>query len=1086
MKRNTFGTRKISNSRSSFRRSRIDSSEQKNFVEKIKKIFTKIFSSWFISTKRIFGAFLIIAILGFMIIWGVFLQWLPDIKKIESWEYYRESTTYYDNDDKEMYSVSENWKRTYVYYEYISDSIKDAIVATEDSGFWENPGVDVFGLFRAGINYALGNTSSVKWTSTLSQQLVKNTLLTNERSMKRKIQEAYLAYRLNQEYSKQKILEMYLNAIEFGHWANWIEQASLTFFGKSAKDVGPLGAVILASLPKWPTQYSPYSNRGNLMWKIEAYPSNSPKNRVLLSLDVANWEYASLYSEFKNYIKNINFERKWNNWVKICGLKKEYSWNPNYTPNNNGCLEVGFSEILDVIGWIEVVWNLSINWQQSEQYTIEYTIGRKDYVAIQMFKENKIKWETLSSIIYDWLEFQFKKLSQSMKYPYFVMYVREELEKKYWKDININEWLKVYTTIRPTLQDKAEEIIKEQVASNKKSHWANSASLIAMDNTTGEIIAMVGWPDYFDEENGGNNNMTTAKRQPGSSFKPLIYGLAISKWAIWPESPVADVETEFGTYKPNNYDEKFEWIMSLGKALAYSRNIPAVKMYFLAGNEKSILPFVKTLWIDTIKPWEYWASLALGAGEVRAIDMMQAYSVFANNGIKKEIYAIKKIEDSQWWIIEEHKKTDWQEVFSPEASYIVNKILSENENRPSSEYWRNALTIKWHTVAAKTWTANKPAKKWTNKILPWDTWTIWYSPNITTVVWAGNVDGSALGGKCDGINCAAPAWNKFMTFALKDYPKVDFKEPKWLLTYKTAKMSGLLSDSGVTNIMAVELKEKDNGTKELKIDSLCNGIATDRTPEDSIIIAQVPNSKPIIDGYDPEWLKWFYARANISAVEWLWKTSNKECERPANNGNVTISFANTGINNNILEITWGWNRMIEKIKILSNNTITTEEKFEEAKTIWSYRINLNQIPTWSIVELIDVYGYKYSEKIQQNQTTETPTTVEQPILPSMREEIISNTPAPSITISNPTRQSINIYSGNMFNLRFNVIAGTIARDVIVTIDWNIIEKSSAWDNFVIPIYTENLNIGDHIVNISVTDWNSKTSNKSFTLTILEK
>lgn len=149
-----------------------------------------------------------------------------------------------------------------------------------------------------------------------------------------------------------------------------------------------------------------------------------------------------------------------------------------------------------------------------------------------------------------------------------------------------------------------------------------------MDNTTGEIVAMVGGPDY----NSDKNNMTTALRQPGSSFKPLIYGMAMAKWPVGPESPIADVKTKFGRYEPNNYDQKFKGIMSVGQALAYSRNIPAVKMYFLAGNDKEIIPTAKTLGINSLDPnFGYGASLSLGSGEVRAVELMQAYSVFANN-----------------------------------------------------------------------------------------------------------------------------------------------------------------------------------------------------------------------------------------------------------------------------------------------------------------------------------------------------------------------------------------------------------------------------------------------------------------------
>ena len=345
------------------------------------------------------------------------------------------------------------------------------------------------GIIRAVVS-AGGSSGQIKGTSTLSQQLIKNTLLSNERTFKRKVQEAYLAYQLNRSYSKEKILEMYLNAIEFGHGANGVEQASLTFFGKSAKDVGPLGATILASLPKGPTAYSPYSRRSALMGKIEAYPSDTPKNKVVLDLSVANGEYAPLYNIFKEYIKNLSYTQK-GTGVEVCNVNKDFVGDPQFKVNSSGCVDVSYSQLLNFIGSIHVRGSLSIDGAPEEEYTIEYTIGRKDYVAIQMLEENKMDTKTFASIIYDGLEFQFNTPVSQIKYPYFVMYVQEQLEAKYGNDVNIKNGLKVFTTIRPDLQAEAEKAITKQVANNV-NQGASSASLIAMDNTTGEILAMVG------------------------------------------------------------------------------------------------------------------------------------------------------------------------------------------------------------------------------------------------------------------------------------------------------------------------------------------------------------------------------------------------------------------------------------------------------------------------------------------------------------------------------------------------------------------------------------------------------------------
>lgn len=166
-----------------------------------------------------------------------FLRSIPSIESLARGDYFRESTVIYDKDKKPIYTLFKDGKRTYIEYAHISQYIKDAIVATEDKTFFTNPGIDIVGIARAGTNYLLGRTQKISGTSTISQQLIKNTILTNEYSLKRKIQEAYLSYKLNNEYSKEKILEMYLNAFSFGYNANGIEEASKTYFGKSALEV---------------------------------------------------------------------------------------------------------------------------------------------------------------------------------------------------------------------------------------------------------------------------------------------------------------------------------------------------------------------------------------------------------------------------------------------------------------------------------------------------------------------------------------------------------------------------------------------------------------------------------------------------------------------------------------------------------------------------------------------------------------------------------------------------------------------------------------------------------------------------------
>lgn len=1022
----------------------------------------------------------------------IFLRWVPSIDALARGDYFRESTIIYDKDKQPIYTLYKDGKRTYIGYNDISQYIKDAIVSTEDKTFFTNPGVDLLGIARAGGNYLLGRTSKISGTSTISQQLIRNTLLTNERSLKRKVQEAYLSYKLNNEYSKEKILEMYLNAFSFGYNANGIEEASKTYFGKSAKEIWPLGATILASLPKGPTYYSPYNHRDRLMGKVYVYTDAAPEDTTSLDTVEKKAEYSSLYKEFRSYMSGMTIDN-YGEDVKVCGVKKEYTRNSIYHPDKDGCIEILHDELL----WF--FWDIIISWDitgsgTTGKYNLEYTIGRKDFVAGRMFEDGKIDGTIFKKIIYDGLEFDFQKNTSNIKYPYFVMYIKEYLETKYGKDIDVTSGLKIYTTLDSKLQDKAEELVKKQAEINKKQYGANSAALVSMDNKTGRLLAMVGGPDYDDVENGGNNNMALAQRQPGSSFKPLVYALAISKNPIGPESPVADVDTDFHWWHPNNYDGKFQGIMMVKNALAYSRNIPAGKMYFLAGQQDQIVDMAQSFGINGLKyekDHPYGGSMALWTAEVRPIDMLQAYSVFANLWIKRDLYAIERIEDSNGEIIEEVKAPTEKEVFSPAASYIIAKILSDNDARPESTFWRNALSIAWRVVAAKTGTSNKDMGN--DKILPRDLWTIGFTPQITTVVWAGNVNGKETKWTCDGLNCAAAIWKWYMEFALKDLPKEDWKKPEGVYAYTIAKASGKLAtedtpaEQKISTIMAVKFSEYDGGMKEEIIDTLCNGPLSENTPEWAKASVFIPSTKPVIDGYDPAWTLWFFKAAGITAGSGMIEKSEKPCERPGWPGNISISLQTVWINGDlstegkkIIETSWIWDREIKQFQLKMGDSVKESIDFGTGGTKnGKQRTNLelkNGDNTFT-VELIDRYGYTYTEsktlKIWNGD--------------SSNGNLGSNEP-PKITTINPKDNDtrISLYSGDSFNLRFNIAVSTEAREVSVLLDNTSIQNATAGDLFVIPVGTSGVSAGNHTLTIKVIDGNMRTVERKISLTVMTR
>lgn len=1052
-----------------------------SYIKNLQNSFKKWGKKWIL--LRIFGIIIICISIGIIALWGIFLKWAPAIETLASGNYFRESTTIYDKDGGVIYSLFKDGKRTYIWYDEISQSLKDAIISTEDRTFFENPGVDLMGLIRAGAKYIMGSNDSIKGTSTISQQLIRNTILTNERSIKRKIQEMYLSYRLNSAYSKEKILEMYFNAFSFGYNANGVEEASRTYFGKSAKDVGPLGATILASLPKWPTYYSPYLHRDRLMGKLEVYPKDDPTNSKIITSTEDRKIYASIYDEFRSYISNMTMVRNDDN-LEVCNIKSEYIKNNIFVPNRKQCINLNFNEVINFFSNIAITGMINSN-ELHWLYTIEYSIGRKDFVASQMLEDGKIDGNTFKKILYDGIEFEFKRYTENIKYPYFVMYIKEYLETKYGKDIDVTSWLKVYTTIDPKLQAYAEEAVKKQVIINTSQYGARSAALVSMDNVSGRLLSMVGWPDYFDIENGGNNNMVTAIRQPWSSFKPIVYSLAISKNPIGPASPVTDSPISFGKWSPDNYDQQFKWVMSLESALNYSRNIPAIKMYYLAWQEESIIKYAKTLGISTLREnYGYGAPLAIGTAEAKPIEMMQAYSVFANNWLKKQLYSIEKIIDNEGNIIEEHKDQPGEEVMNPAAAYIISKILSNNDTRPESPFWRNALTIVGRTVAAKTGTSNKDVSKWgEKKILPRDLWTIGFTPQITTVVWAWNVDGKETKWTCDGLNCAAAIWKNYMTFALKDLPKEEFIKPKDIFTYNISKISGYLatkdtpSDMIRSTLMAVKLDTFDWGIEWIDIDTLCYGVATPETPADSRLTIFMPINKPVIDWYDPEWYAGFLTASrkypNGSGTTAI---GTEPCDRPKDVGNVTVYVSPVELGkDNLIEIKWSWNRIIRNIRAVSEGKIIKEISYWNSGTIsWTTRMNLGKIYD-ATIEAIDVYGYKYIANVLGNINSST-------------GSINSNNSQaqPVIEMINPKWPNLNLYEWSTFNLRFQVSIETVVREINVFLDDKTIQTASTGDLFVFPVSSANITPGKHTIKIVATDANFHTASRSFTLNILPR
>lgn len=415
---------------------------------------------------------------------------------------------------------------------------------------------------------------------------------------------------------------------------------------------------------------------------------------------------------------------------------------------------------------------------------LDELLERKNYILKQMLELGFIDKEEYQRAKKYQYKFSSQKLG-SIKAPHFVLMVKEYLVNKYGEEFLKKGGLKIITTLDYQLQEIAEKVVKEGAKRNEEIFNGKNAALVAQDPKTGEILALVGSRDYFDKENEGNFNVASqGLRQPGSAFKPFAY-LALFKKGYPPNTIIFDLPTEFvpnnpdcplvvdytnqneKCYHPQNYNKRFKGPITLKEALAQSINVPAIKVLYLAGLEET-LSLAKKLGITTLKdPNFYGLSLVLGGGEVKLIDLVNAYSVFAAEGIKHNQKIILKIEDSEGNLIEEVKDFSIK-VVEPNYVRILNDVLSDEIIRRPL-YGRNYYLTLFddYQVAIKTGTSDDRR----------DAWTIGYTPFLVVGVWAGNNHQEPMKG--GSVTAALPIWSKFFKEALKikQYPIEVFNKP---------------------------------------------------------------------------------------------------------------------------------------------------------------------------------------------------------------------------------------------------------------------------------------------------------------------
>lgn len=528
----------------------------------------------------------------------------------------------------------------FVTLDEISDNVEHALIASEDRNFYDHEGYSIRGIFGAMRDNILNRDISQRGGSTITQQLVKNKLLTNDKNFLRKYQEVSMAVAVERKYTKQEILEMYLNSVYFGEGAFGIHDAAKVYFGKSPQNLTEAESAVLVGLLPAPSAYSPISGTEGA--------ADKQRKRVLNDMVEAN------------YIDKATAE----------------------TATNQ---ELAFA-----------------------------TEQAKNFSTAQ----------------------------------HFTLMVLDELKKEYGEERVIRSGYIVTTTLDIDWQKKAEAVIKDKVA-EFSAQGGRNASLVSIDPKSGEVRALVGSADW-DNETFGKVNMATTPRQPGSSFKPIYYTEALDERKITPATVMEDEKKTYGgTYTPENYDQKFRGEITVRNALAQSLNIPAIDVMQKVGvyeaSEKAL-----ELGISTVNdPDKYGLSLALGTAEAKLDDMVHAYSALANQGKQHEQTMILEIKDKYGNLIYEHRDKEPKEQYSPEATFLISDILSDERAR--APLYGTRLNIPGKQVAMKTGTTND------NK----DAWTIGYTPGVVTGVWVGNNENQPMQSLFGGSS-AGSIWRETM------------------------------------------------------------------------------------------------------------------------------------------------------------------------------------------------------------------------------------------------------------------------------------------------------------------------------------
>jgi len=742
-------------------------------------------------------SFILLSAISIISVLWTYSNDLPDYKFLKSYKPPVSSKVYSGNGD--LVADFSQEKRVFVPFNSIPKNVINAFLSAEDKNFFKHPGVDAKGVIRAVINNISNILSSkrLEGASTITQQVAKNFLLTNEVSLNRKIKEAILAFRIERALSKERILELYLNQIYLGSGAYGVAAASLEYFDKSIKDLNYSEAALLAALPKAPSRYNPYRDPDIAKFRRNLVLKNLFENNYLTTewYEKLTKEEIILKKNKKIYLEDAQYfiEDVRKSVIETLSYDKVYKQGFNInTPIDLNLQTIATKSLRDGLiaydkrkGWRGPLTNKIYNseWKKDlEKYKLENSINWKLAIVKKINKfsaeietedniEGVIEYQSIS-----WTKKEFNKLLK----PGDIIYVKNLKENIF----NLQQLPKV------------------------------NGGIVVMDPFTGRVLALSGGFSFKQSE---FNRATQAKRQPGSAFKPFVYALALENnftpTSLVLDAPlVLDQGDDLKMWKPENYGKKFYGPSTLRVGLEKSRNLMTVRIAQNLGVEK-IVDFSKALKIYD-NPEEL-LSISLGSAETTLLKLTSAYSVFVNGGKLVEPILIDRIQDSEGNTIFNNDKrkcincdqisyltndypeikNNYTQIFSPETAFQMTSILEGVVQRGTAKKLKD-LNL---NIAGKTGTTNKNT----------DTWFIGFTSNVLVGVYVGSDNPTPLGKYETGSKTALPIFKSFISDSINKNDARPFKAAKDTVMMVVDPLTGQKAKFNSKNTI-IEVFKKEN------------------------------------------------------------------------------------------------------------------------------------------------------------------------------------------------------------------------------------------------------------------------------------